>query len=343
MEARTKRIWGALLLGPLTLFATPLVALIVVAPFLLLSLVSSKTYVVEAVAKALHLEGSGLGGALLAVFIIVALLAILGDVAVALLSWLIYQSRSLAALTLGSAILTQAVGLGWSVETLLTQPMQSTQTARFVAEIDSASVQFDRERREYAQLGPLHYDVRDPMDSFMTNDHPELGPIYRRLVLTVPVSVRKAGTYKVYVRYVAAGDGFAFHTPLLEAVDTLGVGERDITVEFDGRSAGYPQMWSPKCMGGRATAKLYVDVDRMKLYRYYESRRHAPASEERAWKARWEAEAKSSPGLEMTVDSAVTEFPGGVRYPANSRWAPAPKPSGHTDRWEMEHRRKTKP
>jgi hypothetical protein len=316
MQARTKRILGALLLGPLTVLST-----------LAVYFVTIPLQFIVAVGSAFGSPGPFNA--------FLGLIAIAGDAIVAFASYRVFRSRGLAALTLATALATQAVALG------LDNHARSRAAARSNAERDSLGAELDHLVQGYATMGAIAYEVRDPNDQ-LDNRRPELGPIYRRLTLKVPVAVRESGIYRLRLRYETP-DSIGFDSGLLESVDTLGVGEHELSVQFTVGELDYPGLWSPATMGGRATAELCAKVDQARLIRSYLEGKQLGRAQLEVVK-QMESVANVAPWRDMWVDSAVTEFPGGVRYPEGSTWGRAPEPSRFTDKQEEElRRRKTEP
>lgn len=318
MQARTKRIWVALLLGPLAVLPTAVIGLVAVLPLAAFSAVVAMD--------------SGSGTWLFNTGLV--LLALAGSGIVALISYRILRSRGLVALTLGAALTTQAIAAVWW------EGVEKREVARTRAEWVSLGASLNRTVQHYAALGIPHYEVSEPLDRTRDNHHPELGPIYGRLTFKIPVTVHETGIYHLRLRYRAGPDPVEFHTGLLESIDSLGVGQHEISVQFALREQDYPGLWSPASMGGRATAELYVKVDQAKLVRSYVPETKELARLRSKLVREVESGADVLPWREMGVDSVVTDLPGGVRYPENSRWGPVPKPSRLTDRQEEELRRR---
>ncbi len=309
VQTRTKHIWGALLLGALAVLPTAVIGLVAALP---LALVSALYF--------MHATWAFQAG--------IVLFALVGAAIATIISYLSFRSWSLAALTLGAAFMTQGILVAyWS-------GVEKRDAAHARAEWAALEDGLNRTVRKFAALGIARYEVSEPLDRSRDNHHPELGPIYGKLTFKVPVTVHVAGVYHLRVRYRTGPYPTEFRAGPLESIDSLAVGRHEIRVQFALGEEDYPGLWSPASVGGRATAELFLKVDQTKLLRSF-----VPDTEELArLRLRLIKQAKSGSGIvywrELRVDSTVTEFSGGARYPSTSQWGRAPASSHLTDKQE---------
>lgn len=314
IRTRTRRVWGALLLGPLTIVSTSLVWLITFGLQFMVAIASF--------------------GAPGPFTVLLSLIALAGDAIVTFVSYRIYRVRGLAALTLAAALATQAIALA------VVHQVGKAVAGHHAAERRIIEDEFARTVHRYAALGDIRYEVSQPLDRIRDNYHPELGPIYRTLAFKVPVTVREAGIYHLSIRYQARAGPVKFDTGILQSVDTLGAGDHELSTHFALGDLDYPSLWSPASTGGEATAELRMKVDRMGLIRPYMMNANSMSRVRLDELREMEVVANVVPWQEMLVDSEVYAFPGGRRYPADSRWDHEAKRSRLTDKEEGRTRRR---
>jgi hypothetical protein len=112
-----------------------------------------------------------------------------------------------------------------------------------------AGIESEKSYQQFAKIGNASFDVQEPYpDAEIGNRHPEHGPVYKKLLIVVPVSVSQAGVYQVHVRYSFSKAGESGSTRINEATETFGVGEHTMKVEF--LADGTYGFWSPASVGG---------------------------------------------------------------------------------------------
>jgi hypothetical protein len=239
-----KRLPIAIMLGLLTFVVTPVTSVIVAAPLFLLGKISGDVSPTVVVANLLRLRE--ITGYLAAYFLLIAVFALIGDLATAAISWLINRSRKLAFITFVSAFLFQGMLVAVVV------PLTTKKSQKDV----EAVIARERSYQKMAGVGDVRYEVQEPYtDAEIRNSRPEFGRLHRKLRIVVPVSVSQAGAFRVTARYSWSRAGEWGSTRMKEEMKTLDVGEHQFEMEFvaDG-SFGF---WSPKYVGGTAEIKLY--------------------------------------------------------------------------------------
>lgn len=235
----------AVFLGLLTFVVTPLVAIVIVLPFLLLGKISDAFNPTIIIAKITELQG--LGGFFAAQFIIIGFFALIGDFATAIISWLINHSKKLATITFVSALIFQFA----SVTIILTVTIKNSQE-KMMARIRSEKVY-----QQFAKIGNVGFEVQEPYSDFeMDNLHPEYGLIYKKLQIIVPVSISQAGVYQVHVRYSFSKAKKTGSTPMKNATENFGVGEHTMQVEYLAHEISNYGFWSPASLGGTVDIQL---------------------------------------------------------------------------------------
>lgn len=262
----------AILLGLLTFVVTPVVEAIVGIPFLFFNQIPESFNPIVIIAGILGLRE--LSGFFAAHFILVGLLALLGNFATALISWFMYRSKKLAAVTFFSALLFQFV-LAVIVIALVVK--ESEGITKSTSESEMAYLQF-------AKIGNVSFAMQGPYaDAEIDNRHPEYGPLYKQLQIAVPIAVSQAGVYNLYVEYRFSKAGVRGRAPAKDMTETLGVGEHIVKVEFiaDG-SYGF---WSPASVGGVAKINLtYLVSEKEMLEKTNSEMKSASAIEREVYK-----------------------------------------------------------
>jgi len=234
-------------LGLLTFIITPLVVLVIIVPLLLLGMISESFNPIIVLAKILDLQD--LGGFFAAQFVLMGLLALSGDFVAALLSWRVSHSSASATITFFSALTFQCVGLG-IILPLTVKQSQRTMEDSLARELAYA---------QHATIGEASYETKGKYsDDEITNLYPEYGPLYRKLVITVPISVSQAGPYRVAVEYGFTSNGLSRSTPQKQVTRNLDAEEHTVRFEFlASESRGSYGYWSPGSVGG----KIWVQLD----------------------------------------------------------------------------------
>jgi hypothetical protein len=235
----------AVFLGLLTFVVTPLVAIVILLPFLLLGKISEAFNPTIIISKIFELRG--LGGFLTAQFTIIGVSAFIGDFATAIISWLINHSKKLATISFVSALIFQFV----SVAIIFTLTIKDSKET-MMAEIRSEKVY-----QQFAKIGNVGFKVQEPYsDIEIDNLHPEYGLIYKKLQINIPVSVSQAGVYQVHVRYSFSKANKTGGTPMKNTTKNFCVGEHTMQVEFFAREISNYGFWSPASVGGTVDIQL---------------------------------------------------------------------------------------
>jgi hypothetical protein len=237
-EARPKgKLPVAIILGLLTFVVSPIVAVVTAAIFFFVGKISENFNPIMNIAGILGLRE--LGGFFAAYFILIGFIALLGDFITAIISWFINRSKKFATITFVSAIIFQCV----LVAIVLPMTIKDSQ------ETMRAGIESEKSYQQFAKIGNASFDVQEPYpDAEIGNRHPEHGPVYKKLLIVVPVSVSQAGVYQVHVRYSFSKAGESGSTRINEATETFGVGEHTMKVEF--LADGTYGFWSPASVGG---------------------------------------------------------------------------------------------
>lgn len=245
-QARPKgKLLVAVLLGLLTFVVTPLVAVIIAVPFIFLGKISEGLNPIIFVAAILGLRE--LGGFFAAQFTLTVFVSLLGDGAVAAISWFINRSKKLAAVTFVSAVIFQCVS------DLIIFPVV-VQRSR---ETMLAGIESEKSYQQLARIGNVSFDVQEPYsDVEMDNRRPEYGRLYKKLQIVIPVSVSQAGTYQMHVRYSFSKAGETGSTSMRNVTEPLGVGEHTVKIEFSAHEISSYGFWSPASVGGTAEVQL---------------------------------------------------------------------------------------
>jgi hypothetical protein len=232
---------GAVLLGALTFVVTPLAALLVAVPFLIMTGFRQGA-AVELIAKAFRLEG--LGGFFGAMMILGGLFWLLGCLAMGFVSWRIYRDQRLVALTVVSAFGFQIV------RTILSFTIATVTGGHDAAGQDSAFAMVQRQIEGYAALGTPQVTVRGRHDDW-GDDYLEFGPYYEFLDVSLPILVRRPGNYHLEVRYQGGHPELYSSGAGLDTTLALGVGSDTLRLGFR------PSMYrSPEYTGGSARAEM---------------------------------------------------------------------------------------
>ena len=239
------RLPVAILLGFLTFVVTPVVAIIVAIPFFFLGKISESFNPIVTIAGIFGLRE--LGGFFAAQFILIAFLVLLGDFGTAIISWFINRSKKLATVTFVSALIFQFVSVAIVLPATIRKSHETIQSG----------IAREQSYQQYAQIGDVSFDVQEPYsDIEIGNRHPEYGPMYKKLRISIPVSVSQPGTYQVNVRYRFSKAGESGSAPMKEAVGTSGIGQQTMQVEFLAHEISSYGFWSPASVGGIAEVQL---------------------------------------------------------------------------------------
>lgn len=231
----------SILLGFLTFVITPLFAI----PFFFLSKLSENSNPISIIASILGLRE--LGGFFVAQLILITFFALLGDIGTSIVSWFINRSKKLATVTFVSALLFQ----------FLLAAILLPATIRKSQEAIKSGIEGEECYQKYAQIGVVSFDLKEPYSEVeIDNRHPEYGPLYKKLLIYVPVSVFQPGTYQINVRYSFSKAGESGGAPVKEIIETLGVGQRTMQVAFLAHEISSYGFWSPAHVGGTAEVKL---------------------------------------------------------------------------------------
>lgn len=255
----------AILLGLLTFMLTPLVALLVAVPLLLLENLSETFNPIIITAKIFGLQD--LDGFFAAQFLFIGALALAGDFAAAIVSLKTGRSKKLAAITFFSALAFQCLALG----TFLPITMKQSQKTM------EAGIAREQAYAGYATVGDLRYEVHEPYsDQEITNLHPEYGPLYKTLEIIVPISVAQAGAYRVTVEYGYSDKG-VFRSTRTKSVELLfAAGEQTVHIPFHANEVtGSYGHWSPAVVGGKVQTQLSFLVpkgDQTDMAKFVESK-----------------------------------------------------------------------
>lgn len=255
-EARSSKgkLAIAILLGLLTFVVTPVVAIIVTTPFLFLGKISESFNPIIIIASIFGLRE--LGGFFAAQFILIAFLALFGDLVTAIISWFINRSKKLATITFVSAIVFQCVSVAIVFSVTIKKSHETIQSG----------IEHEQSYQQYAQIGDASFDVQEPYsDPEIDNRHPEYGPMYKKLRVLIPVSVSQPGTYQVNVRYSFAKNGESGSTPMKEMVATLGIGTQAMQIEMLAHEISSYGFWSPASVSGTAEVQLSYLVSEKEL------------------------------------------------------------------------------
>jgi hypothetical protein len=235
----------AVFFGLLTFVVTPLVAIVILLPFLLLGKISDAFNPTIIIAN--NFELLGLGGFFAAQLIIIGFFALIGDFATAIISWLINHSKKLATITFVSALIFQSV----SVAIILTMTIKNPQ------ETMMAGIISEKVYQQFAKIGNVGFEVQDPYsDIEIDNLYPEYGLIYKKLQIIIPVSVSQAGVYQVHVRYSFSNAIKTGSTPMKNTTESFGVGEHIMHVKFLAHEISNYGFWSPASVGGTVDIQL---------------------------------------------------------------------------------------
>jgi hypothetical protein len=240
-----KRSLLAVFWGLLAFVVTPLVAIVILLPFLLLGKISESFNPTIIISKIFELRG--LGGFFTAQFTVIGVSALIGAFATAIISWLINHSKKLATITFVSALIFQFV----SVAIIFTLTIKDSKET-MMAEIRSEKVY-----QHFAKIGNVGFEVKEPYsDIEIDNLHPEYGLLYKKLQINIPLSVSQAGVYQVHFRYSFSKANKTGGTPMKNTTKSFGVGEHTMQVEFLAHEISNYGFWSPASVGGTVDIQL---------------------------------------------------------------------------------------
>lgn len=237
----------AIIMGLLTFVITPMVAIVITIPFFFLGQISENFNPIVIIAGFFGL--CELGGFFFAQFILLAILALLGDFITAIISWLINKSRKLASITFASALIFQIVAVSIPISPDIKQ------SQKMVEALNEAENSY----REYAKIGAVGYEIQPYSASDRTfNTFPEYGPMGKKLMIIVPVSVDQEGTYRITAQYRVSRGDLSAKTPIKNTVQYLNMGDNIVKVEFQANEArGSYGYWSPAHVGGTVQIQLF--------------------------------------------------------------------------------------
>ncbi len=246
-QVHSKKQWLlAVCLGLLTFIVTPLVSIAVGFIFLFLGEISESVYLITIISDWSGLQG--LGGYFAVQFIIIGFFALTGNAATAIISWLIIRSKLLAGVTFISALAFQFIII------VMVIPNSVKRSYSYI----EASVETEKAFQQFAKIGNISYQLQEPYsESEMNNPVPEYGPIYKRFVLQVPISVSRAGAYRLSAQYRFATQGLWGNTPMKAITRTFDINDHVVQIEFSANEAGGSYgYWSPNAVAGKAEIQL---------------------------------------------------------------------------------------
>jgi hypothetical protein len=242
----------AIALGLLTFVVTGVIAFVIAIPYFLLGTAAAGLDPITIIAGIFGLRE--LGGFFAAQFILILLIALLGDFGTAIISWFVNRSGKLAAVTFVSALAFQVI----AVAVVVPATMKMSQA------IMEAGSEHESAFERYAIIGEVTFELQEPFtDSRGIDSRLVEVSLFKKLILVVPISVSRAGPYNVFARYT---DHSEFGETLVKEVrQTLSAGSNIVRIEFlphQSRQYGYP---SPKSVGGSAEIQLSYLVSRKAL------------------------------------------------------------------------------
>ena len=251
-EKQKRGSFQAISLGLLTFVVTPVIALAIAIPFFFLGKISESFNPIVIIAEVFGLRE--LGGFFAAQFILILFLALLGDFGTAIISWFINRSRKLAAVTFVSALLFQIIAVAVVVPVTLNKSQSMM----------NAGIEREKAFEQYATIGDVGFEVQEPFSASREIDGKMVEvPLFKKLILVVPISVLRAGTYQVTASY---SDNEFGGTAMKDVAQAFNVGSHTVRIEFLGHESsgawGYP---SPKSVGGRAQIQLSYLISRKAL------------------------------------------------------------------------------
>ena len=296
MKPETKRIGGALLLGPLSLFATFAIAILVFLVVFLMDMAVGKGRVIGTLGGDLDTASVSLS-----VFMVISITA--GSAVAAYVSWRLFRSMGLTALTLLAGLASHVVFMVGSAAVPFgdTSPVARSLNAKQ----EAADAYADSVHAQYASIDTLSYEMVEPMAGLASKKHPELGPLYRKIVLRVPVTIQHPGSYKL-VGFYEDRQGRPFQRKGSTGYDTLGVGGQQLSVAID---FGRDGVRSPEGIGGLARVELYGVVDRRELRALLRSRMSLTQEEQDELRRREEKTPSLASGpTPVKVTARVADF-----------------------------------
>jgi hypothetical protein len=215
---------GAALLGASSLVITPFVALGVYLPILLVQAASESA--LDSLGQVFHLQD--MGRLFLLILVVVFLVWLAGIVGAVFISWVLYRSKRLAALTLASAMAIQLVGaIVWNAIEAQVHKNDKSDLAAEGAAFAALRKQIDG----YADLGPPVARVTGRHDDW-EDDRRAFGPYYESLTVSVPIRVRRAGTYRLRVHYEYMRECAYRYLGDQEETRALACGQETVQVSF---------------------------------------------------------------------------------------------------------------
>ena len=201
----------AILLGLLTFFITSVIALIVIILFL--------PFGINVAAILLY---GAWGGYVVAQFTLFILFALFGNFGTAIISWFINRSKKLATITFFSALIFQIIVITIGIPLTLKKSQKTM----------NAGIEIEKSFKKYATIGDVKFEVQEPFSKFVNGKEVFL---FQKLILIIPISVSRAGTYQISARYNN-------ETPMKNVTQLLNAGANTIRIEFlanESREYGY--------------------------------------------------------------------------------------------------------
>jgi hypothetical protein len=232
----------AILLGIPTFVITPVIALVISIPFFFLGKISESFNLILIIAGIFGLQE--LGGFFAAQCILLAFFALLGDFGAAIISWFINRSKKLAAVTFASALIFQIIAAAVVLSLTLNKSQETM----------NAGIEREKSFEQYAAIGDVSFEVQESFsESRAINGKLVEVSLFKKLILIVPITVSRAGTYQINAQYKDSEIG---STPRKDVIQALDVGANTVRITFlanESREYGYS---SPKSTKGTAQIQL---------------------------------------------------------------------------------------
>lgn len=235
----------AIFLGLLTFVVTGVIALVIAIPFLFLGKISESFNPIVIIAGIFGLRE--LGGFFAAQFILIAVFALLGDFGTAVISWFINRSKKLASITFVSALIFQIIAVAFVLPATLKKSQETM----------NAGIEREKSYEQYATIGDISVEPQEPFKfSYALNGQLTEAPLFKKLVFTIPLSVLRAGTYDVYVKYSGKSNFYANSNSSPNIRQTLSVGIHLVKIEFVAGEAPNLGYEAPKSVQGKASIEV---------------------------------------------------------------------------------------
>jgi len=229
-------------IGLLTFVVTPIIAMVIAVLFSLLRIVAKGIYPVVIIAELFNLRE--LSGYFATQIILVGFIALIGDVAVGAISWLINHSKRLAVISFVSALTFQIIYMA----IVLPATLKKSQ------EVMNAGVPSEESFEQYAAIGDVSYEITEPfLEHRGINGKLVEVSLSRKLAMVIPIYVLHAGPYQINAQY---SDSQIGSTPIKDIMRNLDAGANTVKIEFfanESRERGY---LSPKSVRGTAQIQL---------------------------------------------------------------------------------------